>query len=1107
MTLTLFQKSILKVIKEQPGLRASRIASILDADRRAVNRELYSSLGQLCYQDSKYCWFLKEDDDQPADNPVTDPSLQSDKQLESLCRYYLNCLSLEGSNSISAFLTSKFDLDYAELKQVSLKGADSETTRLIAKVSRSKGLSGHIGYPVLVEKGFSRKTKQPFYKVAPVFLFPVDNSGGNVGTSSIPFLNMEVIKHYSVKDTNQQIYELVALDQELGLNLPDADIDLDELVARLQSLRAWEWKDDMDPTAIAADPPLSSITEEGIYNRAIFIVSEKSPYTEGLESELSELSKISENQYKDTALYQWIHHEAANPPLSPDDTPLLEILQTNSEQEQAIHHAFHDKLTIVTGPPGTGKSQVVTNLLINAAWKNESSLFTSKNNKAVDVVDMRANSLARHPVVLRIGGTQFAFNLAQLISNLLSCQADPNDREEYKFYLSKYEDKVISYRELKKKKEAVMALRNATDHLEQKACTLRKRWGKWFSAIDEKEIESYKKAFIRYQSAYEEWYSCKNSFWGRLFWFLTGKEKSNNLDKSLTDLNQYLKKYEFPIIAQDHASLSESSHAKICGNVDESMEAMSTICEYRDSLHDFLAEPSFENMDRELIGIKSDLAEIAGKLWNRWLESRPLSLDARSRKEMSDYVTSMRLIGNNNLANYPAIRKQFKKLQKKMTSYLPCWAVTSLSAKGRIPFEPGIFDLVVIDEASQCDIASALPMLFRAKRAVIIGDPKQLNHISTISRSQDMNLLQKYGLEDHMGWSYSAASLYGLASSLANPDQIINLRDHHRSCSDIIEFSNQEFYNGTLRVATNYNYLKVPENMDPGIRWIDIKGKAGRPASGSAYNEDEVNAIIQELTHLVIENQYQGSVGVVTPFRAQADKINQAVDALPELKKELLKNHFLADTVHKFQGDERDVMFFSPVIAEGISPGALEFLKSTGNLFNVAVTRARAVLIVVGDVTCCSKCDVPYIRDFVNYTNQLTHKKVRETDAEVGTYPAGSDYPEVSNPEQVSDWERMFYTALYKQGIKTIPQYPVEKYKLDLAIVQKGRRLDIEVDGEKYHRDWNGELCYRDQLRNQRLFELGWDVKRFWVYQIRDDMQACIDEVKKWCEKQNRPVN
>jgi len=58
--------------------------------------------------------------------------------------------------------------------------------------------------------------------------------------------------------------------------------------------------------------------------------------------------------------------------------------------------------------------------------------------------------------------------------------------------------------------------------------------------------------------------------------------------------------------------------------------------------------------------------------------------------------------------------------------------------------------------------------------------------------------------------------------------------------------------------------------------------------------------------------------------------------------------------------------------------------------------------------------------------------------------------------------------------------------------------LDIEVDGERYHRNWDGELCRRDQMRNQRLIELGWDVQRFWVYEIRDDLDNCVNRVKTW---------
>lgn len=83
-------------------------------------------------------------------------------------------------------------------------------------------------------------------------------------------------------------------------------------------------------------------------------------------------------------------------------------------------------------------------------------------------------------------------------------------------------------------------------------------------------------------------------------------------------------------------------------------------------------------------------------------------------------------------------------------------------------------------------------------------------------------------------------------------------------------------------------------------------------------------------------------------------------------------------------------------------------------------------------------------------------------------------------------------------GVRTVLRYRVDQYALDLALFHEGRKLNIEVDGEKYHRNWDGELTKRDQLRNKRLTELGWDVQRFWVYEIRDNLVGCIQKVQKW---------
>ena len=97
----------------------------------------------------------------------------------------------------------------------------------------------------------------------------------------------------------------------------------------------------------------------------------------------------------------------------------------------------------------------------------------------------------------------------------------------------------------------------------------------------------------------------------------------------------------------------------------------------------------------------------------------------------------------------------------------------------------------------------------------------------------------------------------------------------------------------------------------------------------------------------------------------------------------------------------------------------------------------------------------------------------------------------------------IFYEELYKAGIKTIPQFSVDQYKLDLALFDETnleRKLNIEIDGVEYHRDARGELIIKDRIRNLKMIENGWDVKRFWVHEIRDNLEQCIQDIVDWKE-------
>ena len=338
---------------------------------------------------------------------------------------------------------------------------------------------------------------------------------------------------------------------------------------------------------------------------------------------------------------------------------------------------------------------------------------------------------------------------------------------------------------------------------------------------------------------------------------------------------------------------------------------------------------------------------------------------------------------------------------------------------------------------------------------------------------------------------------------MVTDDQVM-LKDHHRSHAMVIGFSNQYFYSGDLRVATRYDRLKSPEGNHPAVRWIQVEGQVTRPSGGSALNEREAESVLRELERMILQQRYQGTIGVVTPFRAQVNRIRDLVNAHPQSSL-LLGSGLLIDTVHRFQGDECDVVIFSPVISRGTHPSAIGFLRGNGNLFNVAITRARAALIVVGDKKAAKAEGVDYLNKFVSFIEGYDDLGYSTPTNAPLPGDLGQDFPIVSRPELVSDWERVLYEAMYRSGLRPIPQYDVEKFTLDFALMNGSNRLDIEVDGERYHRSWNGELLRRDQLRNMRMIELGWDVVRFWVYEIRDDMPGCIARIKHWADGNKVP--
>lgn len=402
----------------------------------------------------------------------------------------------------------------------------------------------------------------------------------------------------------------------------------------------------------------------------------------------------------------------------------------------------------------------------------------------------------------------------------------------------------------------------------------------------------------------------------------------------------------------------------------------------------------------------------------------------------------------------------------------PVWGISTLSAPARIPLVPGLFDYVIFDEASQCDIASALPLFARAKAAVVVGDPMQLRFVPSLGALTEHALMDAAGLpaQGRSRFAQSINSLFDFAERRPSASRMF-LADQFRSAAPIVDYLNQDFYNGRLMGRREDDSFKVPRDYKPGLMWEDVTGQVIRRDGGNvnAQEAEKVASLVQR----ILNGGYEGSIGVISPFNTQVGAIQAAVQRLGV---SLDSAKLRIATVDKFQGAEADIVLFSLVLAPGAPASATTFMQKERRRLNVAVSRARALCIVVGDLSHAKTCRIPHI-EFL---------------AQRASMPWSPPRPQ----QYESDWERRLATAMRERGLTPFPQYPVGTRYLDFAIDPEGKKIDIEVDGRRWHTDASGNRKVADRLRDIELQGRGWTVLRFWVHELANDMGACLDTIE-----------
>ena len=405
----------------------------------------------------------------------------------------------------------------------------------------------------------------------------------------------------------------------------------------------------------------------------------------------------------------------------------------------------------------------------------------------------------------------------------------------------------------------------------------------------------------------------------------------------------------------------------------------------------------------------------------------------------------------------------------------PVWAVSTLAAPARMPLVPGLFDYVIFDEASQCDIASALPLFARARKAVVVGDPLQLRFVPQLGNGSEHALMDAAGLPK-AGRAMIAQSINSLFDFCETRPAAARkfLSDQFRSAPPIVGYLNADFYAGKLASRRDNESFRPPNGYKPGLDWQDVQGHAQRE-NGGTINKAEARHIADAARKLAEDPTFAGSVGILSPFNSQIAEIQTRLEEtlLPAHREKL---GLRVATIDKFQGGEADVIFFSLVLSASAPKSTWTFLQKERRRLNVAVSRARALCIVVGDLSYARGCGIRHIESLAKH--------------------ATTPWTPYRPPEFDSDWERRLDVAMRGRGLQPIPQYPVGTRYLDFALDPDGVKLDVEVDGRRWHTDANGERKIADRLRDTELRSRGWKVCRFWVHELAQDMEQCLDRIE-----------
>lgn len=558
--------------------------------------------------------------------------------------------------------------------------------------------------------------------------------------------------------------------------------------------------------------------------------------------------------------------------------------------------------------------------------------------------------------------------------------------------------------------------------------------------------------------------------WGKCYNDLIG------LEKEAVELKKYkalLKKLRdnAPLLAEHLCNnFHENSYQGYMGCFEKAWawaRADAWLKHFQESHDEYYLLRFQEDNDKRIRKLKADLA--ATKAWQTCFKT----MTEEQRMHLVAWSQAIQRIGKGRSKRVEKYRREAEKNMQKCRTVIPGWIMPLYRVAETIVPQPGIFDIVIIDEASQSG-PEALGILYLAKKCIVVGDAEQIAPVNIGVKLEDVD-----SLIEHYLYDFPLPDSFNIQNSLYSHAQIrfgsrIVLREHFRCVPEIIRFSNNICYT-PLGISLIPIRPYPPQRLDP-IKLRYVKEGFREGARQNVINKPEAEALVKQIILNCKDPSYSDkTMGVIS---LQGEYQSRYIEHLlidllgPE---EMEKRNIVCGDAYDFQGDERDVIYLSMVAAtnERIGPLAKETDKRR---FNVAVSRARDQLWLYHSVTLNDLNPVDYRFKLLSYCLNPVLPEIAGLNIEDLREKASSADRKIEHPPEPFDswFEIDVFLKIIEHGYTAIPQFEVAGKYIDIVVEGINQRLAVECDGDI----WHGLEEYQSDQQRQRILErAGW---RFW---------------------------